>query len=119
MWDRSDMSFYGKRRPHTALSQLGSRCPQLRAAPPLSPSLMRNRLRCFEERRLTGSAAFPLMPLKVEAELHGHGSRCDVVRAAEGGNKVIERFLVGQIDDRKLEAPLTFVAVEEVIVTHG
>ena len=54
-----------------------------------------------------------------ETQLSGKGARRDVVRAAEGGEEVVERVLVGQIDDRELRAPLVPVAMEDVVVAHG
>src|SRR3984893_10447659 len=39
--------------------------------------------------------------LEVEAQLHSLGPRCDVVRAAEGREEVIQRRFVGQVDDRE------------------
>ena len=38
------------------------------------------------------------------------------MRATKGREKVVERVLVGQIDDRKLRAYLVFIAVENVVV---
>jgi hypothetical protein len=51
--------------------------------------------------------------LKVETDLSGDGPRCDIVRAAEGGEKVIKRILVGDVDSRQLQADFVFVAVEQ------
>ncbi len=38
--------------------------------------------------------------LEVEAYLCRHGTRGDVVRSAEGGEKVVERVLVRNVDGR-------------------
>jgi len=38
--------------------------------------------------------------LEVETDLHGYGSRRHVVCAAEGGEEVVQRILVRQVDDR-------------------
>jgi hypothetical protein len=54
--------------------------------------------------------------LEVEAELDGFGARGDEVCAAEGGEEVIERVFVGQVDDGEAKAPLVAVAAEEVVV---
>ena len=55
----------------------------------------------------------------MEAELDGFGARGDEVRAAEGREEVIQRFLVGQVDDGEAQAPLVAVAVEEIVVADG
>src|SRR5579864_2731566 len=57
--------------------------------------------------------------LEVEAELHGFGSRRDVVRPAERGEEVVQRHLVRQVDDREAQTPLVTVTVEEVISAHA
>ena len=44
------------------------------------------------------------------------GSRRHVVRAAKGGQEVVERFLVCQIDDREARAPFVPIAVKQVVV---
>ena len=56
--------------------------------------------------------------LEVEPQFHRKGSWRHVVRSTEGGKKVIERHLVGQVDGREAQAPLTFVAAEKVVVAH-
>ena len=57
--------------------------------------------------------------LEVEAELYGFGARGDEVRAAEGGEEVVESVFVGQVDDGEAEAPLVAVAIEQVVVADG
>lgn len=44
---------------------------------------------------------------------------CYIVRAAECREKVVERVVIGEIDHRKLNAPLIFVAVKTVVVADG
>src|SRR5436305_13980689 len=39
--------------------------------------------------------------------------------SGEGGEKVIERRLVGDVDSAYLQAPFVSVAVEEVVMTYG
>src|ERR1039458_7243635 len=58
-------------------------------------------------------------PLKVETDLSGQRSRRDVVRSTEGGEKVIQRRLVGWVDGRETQTPLVALAAEEVIVPHA
>ena len=57
--------------------------------------------------------------LEVQGQLAGHGARRDVVRAAEGGEEVVERLFVGQIDGRDLHAPFAAIAVKEVVVADS
>ncbi len=52
----------------------------------------------------------------MEAEFHAFRSRRNVVGAAEGGKEVIQNILVGQVDDRKTEAHLVSVAVEQIVM---
>jgi hypothetical protein len=59
------------------------------------------------------------LSLEVEAEFGGVGSRCHEVRAAEGGQEVVERGLVGQIDDREAQAPLVMVGMEQIVVAYA
>ncbi len=56
---------------------------------------------------------------KVEAEFDGFGAGGYEVGAAEGGEEVVEGFLVGQVDDGEAKAPLVAVPVEEVVVADG
>jgi hypothetical protein len=57
--------------------------------------------------------------LEVEPEFDRLGSRRYIVGAAEGRQKVVQRRLVCQIDDRESQAPLVAVAMEKVIVADG
>ena len=41
------------------------------------------------------------------------------MRPAEGGEEVIERVIVGQVDDGELSAPLVFLSVKQVVVADG
>src|SRR5580704_7569190 len=55
----------------------------------------------------------------METEFDGFGARRYVVRAAEGGKKIVQGGFVGQVDDREAEAPLVAVTVEKIVVAHG
>ena len=57
--------------------------------------------------------------LEVEAEFTRQCARRDVVRAAERGQEIVERLLVGQVDDCEPQAPLVPVTVEEVVISNG
>jgi hypothetical protein len=47
----------------------------------------------------------------VETELHGKGTRCDLVDAAKSGKEIGERGLVRQVDGGEPRAPLVTVRV--------
>ena len=53
----------------------------------------------------------------MEADLCRHGTRRYVVRAAEGGEEVVECVFVGDVDGGEAEAPLVAVTLEEVFLT--
>jgi len=55
----------------------------------------------------------------VEAYLSRQSARCDVVRAAEGGEEVVEGVLVGDVDAGETKTPFVLVAVEEVVLADG
>ena len=55
----------------------------------------------------------------MESDLGGKSSRRHIVGAAESGQKIVERQLVGQVDNRELSAPFSFVAVEDIVVADG
>ena len=55
----------------------------------------------------------------MEAEFEGFGARSDVVRAAEGGQEIVESSFVGQVYDGEAEAPLVAVAVEKIVMADG
>ena len=57
--------------------------------------------------------------LEVEAELDGFGSRSNEVRSAEGGQVIIQRGFVGQVDDREAQTPFVAVTVEKIVVANG
>src|SRR5436305_1683759 len=57
--------------------------------------------------------------LEVEPQLRRVGPRRNKMSTGEGGKKVIERCLVGDVDSAYLQAPLVSVAVEEVVMTYG
>ena len=54
----------------------------------------------------------------MEAQLRREASRGDVVGSAEGGEKIIKRVRIGQIDDRELRAPLVLVSVEQIVMSQ-
>ena len=56
---------------------------------------------------------------EMETELSRQRARCDVVRAAEGGEEVVERVLIGQVDGGKRQTPFVLLPVEEIVVAHG
>ena len=55
----------------------------------------------------------------MEAEFDGLRARRDVVCAAEGGKEIVERGLVGQVDDRKPQAPFVAIPVEKIVMPDG
>src|ERR1700733_3165952 len=57
--------------------------------------------------------------LEVEAYFGVQGTWGQVVRAAEGGEKVVEGVFVGDVDAGETQAPLVFVACEEVVYADG
>ena len=57
--------------------------------------------------------------LEMEAELGRQRTRRDVVRAAEGGEEVVERVLVGDVDGSQLETHFVLIAAEEVVMPDG
>ena len=54
---------------------------------------------------------------EVESDLGGQSARGYVVRAAEGGEEVVERVFVGEVDAGQTQAPFVFVAIEEIVLT--
>ena len=55
----------------------------------------------------------------MEAQFRGIAPRRDEVRSAEGAQEVVERFFVGQVDDRKPRTPLVAVTAEKIVVANG
>src|ERR1700679_513793 len=55
--------------------------------------------------------------LEVEADLSRQSTRRNVMRAAEGGEEVVQSVFVGNVDACQTEAPFVFVAMEEVVLT--
>src|SRR5579864_3611686 len=41
------------------------------------------------------------------------------MRPAEGGEEVVQRLLVCQVDNREAETPLVAVSIEEVVMAHA
>src|ERR1700745_1874132 len=59
------------------------------------------------------------MVLEVEPDLRRQCTRRDVVRAAEGGKKVVKSVLVCDVDGRELETHLVLIAPEQVVMSDG
>src|SRR5271156_2650570 len=57
--------------------------------------------------------------LEVETDLRGQGARRDVVRAAEGGEEIVNRFFVADVNGGQAETPLVAVATEKIVVADG
>ena len=53
---------------------------------------------------------------KIQRDFRCHGARRDVVRAAERGQKVIERVLVGDVDGGEVDVGLVALLVEDVVL---
>jgi hypothetical protein len=56
--------------------------------------------------------------LEVEAEFDGFCSWRHVVRAAKGGKVIVQSGLVGQIDDRKAQAPTVAIPTEQIVLAN-
>ena len=54
--------------------------------------------------------------LEVEPDRSRHRARRHIVSSAEGGQEIVERFFVGEVDYRQAQAPLFLVAVEQIVV---
>jgi len=52
----------------------------------------------------------------VEAHLGRQSARCDVVRAAEGGEEVVEGVFVGDVYASETEAPFVLGTAEEIVL---
>ena len=57
--------------------------------------------------------------LEVEAQFGRIRPRRHKMRSAEGGQEIVERHFVGQVDGREPQAPLVTVAMEEVIISDA
>ena len=55
----------------------------------------------------------------MESNLSRQRARSDIVRTAEGREKVVQRHLVRQVDGRQAQAPFIAVAPEEVVVPQA
>src|ERR1700733_3936537 len=64
-------------------------------------------------------ALFSVRWLEVETNLCRHGARRNVVGSAEGGEEVVQRVLVGDVDGSQAETPFVPVAIEEVVLADG
>src|ERR1035441_174503 len=54
----------------------------------------------------------------MEAEFRRQRPWCQIVRARERREEVIERVLVGEVHGGQVEAPLVLVAVEQVVLAQ-
>ena len=54
----------------------------------------------------------------MKAELDGFRTWRHIVRAAEGGQEIVQSSLVGQVDDRKAKTPLVAIIIEQVVVAY-
>ena len=61
------------------------------------------------------------MPLLSEIKCHGCcvTSRRNKMRAAEGGEEVIERYFVGEVDHGKARAHAVTITAKEIVVAQG
>src|SRR5580700_2945583 len=57
--------------------------------------------------------------LEMESQLSRHGSGRDVVRPAERGQEVVQRFFVRHVNHCDPHAPFVPVAMEKVVLTNG
>ena len=57
--------------------------------------------------------------LEVESDLPRDCAWRHVMRAAKGGQKVIERIIVREVDYRDLCTPFVFIAMEDVVMPDG
>ena len=57
--------------------------------------------------------------LEMEPQLHALASRRDKVRAAEGGEEVVQGHFVREIDHSETQAPPLMLAAEKVVVSHS
>ena len=64
------------------------------------------------------ASPFSLNRLKVETHLGRVGSRRNEMGSTESREEVVERDLVGQIDNREAQAPLIAISVEEIVFAH-
>jgi hypothetical protein len=58
------------------------------------------------------------MPSKMKSELRRHRARNHIVRAAEGGEEVIESIIVRDVNKGQLTTPLVLVTVKEVVISY-
>jgi hypothetical protein len=57
--------------------------------------------------------------LEMKSEFRRQRPWRDVMRAAEGRQKVVKRVLVRHIHSRHLETPLVAITIEEVVLSDG
>jgi hypothetical protein len=71
------------------------------------------------DEKVSGPQPNSLVSLEVESQLTRKRPRRHVMRAAERGQEVVQRYLVGQVDDREACAPPVFVIMKEVVISDG
>jgi len=57
--------------------------------------------------------------LEVHGDFGGQSSRSYVVGSAEGGEEVVERVVIGDVDRCKVEVEFVVVGVEDVFLPQG
>ena len=83
------------------------------------PALLRGRKSCVDSHVfLRGSVSRGEQALEMKRQFRRQRPRRYVVRAAEGGKKVVQRFLVHYVDGRNLQAHFIAVAVEKIVVAN-
>jgi hypothetical protein len=55
----------------------------------------------------------------VESELSRQRARRHITRPAEGGEKVVECRLVGDVDRRETQTPLVAFPMKEVVISYA
>src|ERR1700722_8960114 len=60
-----------------------------------------------------------MVQLKVQCDLCSHGARSYIVRAAEGGEEVIQSVLVRDVYGCKVEVDLVVLPMEDVVFADG
>src|SRR4029077_17348282 len=90
--------------------------------PRIDPSMHFRTIRAKSYPRRSARPRHPgatTVDLKVESKFACIAARRDEVGSAEGGIEIVKGELVGQVYDRKAQAPLVTVCMENVIVAHA
>src|SRR5437763_7138622 len=59
-----------------------------------------------------------MFALKVESQLRSDCARADEMRSAKCRKKVVQRFLLRQVNHRHLRAPPETIAMKQIVVAH-